>query len=88
MNFISEIYEASWVCAIFSAKFNFFRFIQKSHEFHVMASTKRYLHLFNILNNQMDHTLFLYDMRECSCSILKNSYFYTKSHYDNCTDLG
>jgi hypothetical protein len=46
------------------AKFGLHRFIQKSHEFHVVLNLVQYFYLFNILNIQMDETNFLSDIHE------------------------
>jgi hypothetical protein len=47
------------------AKFGLHRFVQKLYEFYVILKLVQYLYLFNILNVQMDETIFLSDIHEC-----------------------
>jgi hypothetical protein len=53
----------------FCAKFDFHRFIQESCEFHVMVNIND---ICTYLNIQIDETLFLNNIHECSCLIHKN----------------
>jgi hypothetical protein len=46
-----------------------------------------YLYIFNTLNIQINKTLFLNDIHECSCLIHNNCIVYPESHHNNCMDL-